>query len=80
MESEHVSHMFPVVIHHSGHPSKRIFEVLGFTEEVMETDTTLRPPLTDNNSAIGKQNRRRLLRAWVEIGSWLIDFKKLNGK
>ncbi|KAH9486398.1 putative ubiquitin carboxyl-terminal hydrolase 2 [Psilocybe cubensis] len=58
---------------------KRIFECLGFVEEAMERDSTLKPPVTDTISAVGKQNRRKLLRAWVEIGSWVADYKKLQG-
>jgi ubiquitin carboxyl-terminal hydrolase 25/28 len=57
---------------------KRIFDILGFIEETNERECTLRPPITDN-SFLGKQNRRKLLRAWVEIHSWLADFKRLHG-
>ncbi|KAF8913232.1 hypothetical protein CPB84DRAFT_1888891 [Gymnopilus junonius] len=58
---------------------KRIFELLGFMEEVVESgDTTLRPPTTDPATAGGKQSRRKLLRAWLEISSWLADFKRVN--
>jgi len=56
---------------------KRIFEIFGFTEEVSDNSTTLRPPVTD--LITGKANRRKLLRAWVEIGSWLSDFKRIHG-
>lgn len=59
--------------------SKRIFELLGFMEEVVDRDITLRPPVTDTATPAGKQNRRKLLRAWLEISSWLADFKRVNG-
>ena len=58
---------------------KRIFDILGFVEETNERECTLRPPVTDNNTLQGRQNRRKLLRAWVEIHAWLADFKRLNG-
>jgi len=57
---------------------KRIFDILGFVEETAERECTLRPPVTDN-TPLGKQNRRKLLRAWVEIHAWLVDFKRLHG-
>lgn len=47
-------------------------------EEITERECTLRPPVTDNTS-LGKQNRRKFLRAWVEIHAWLNDFKRLHG-
>lgn len=56
---------------------KRIFELLGFVEEITERDSTLRPPVTDLTLQ-GKQNRRKLLRAWLEILSWLTDFKRIH--
>ena len=58
---------------------KRIFDILGFVEETNDRECTLRPPVTDNNTVQGKQNRRKLLRAWVEIHAWLADFKRLHG-
>ena len=58
---------------------KHIFDVLGFVEEIRGRECTLRPPVTDNNTLQGKQNRRKLLRAWVEIHAWLADFKRLQG-
>ncbi|TFK41972.1 ubiquitin C-terminal hydrolase Ubp2 [Crucibulum laeve] len=56
---------------------KRIFETLGFTEEHTE-DIALRPPVTDTTSPTGKLNRRKLLRAWVEMGAWLADNKRIH--
>ncbi|KIL58608.1 hypothetical protein M378DRAFT_15386 [Amanita muscaria Koide BX008] len=52
---------------------KRIFDILGFTEDIYkdEIDFALRPPVTDTVTAHGQQNRKKLLRAWVETGAWL---------
>jgi ubiquitin carboxyl-terminal hydrolase 25/28 len=55
--------------------SKRIFEILGFTE----AQDGLRAPTTDISSPQGRSNRRKLLRAWVELGSWIFDFKRAHG-
>ncbi|KAF9566903.1 cysteine proteinase [Agrocybe pediades] len=57
---------------------KRIFEALGFAEEASDRETTLRPPSTDPSTVAGKQNRRRLLRAWLEINAWLLDLRRIN--
>ncbi|KAG6907945.1 hypothetical protein DXG01_006803 [Tephrocybe rancida] len=57
---------------------KRTLEVLGFTEEIFENQPALRPPPTDLASTVGRMNRRRLLRAWVEVSAWVADFKRLN--
>ncbi|KAF8973501.1 hypothetical protein BDZ97DRAFT_1648272 [Flammula alnicola] len=57
---------------------KRIFELLGFIEEVVDRDSTLKPPATDLATPAGKQSRRKLLRAWLEIGGWLTDFKRVH--
>lgn len=79
MDSKHVRCIYSLHIWDLTSSSKRIFECLGFLEEVVERDCTLRPPVTDTVTAVGKQNRRKLLRAWVEIASWLTDYKKLHG-
>ncbi|KAF8628269.1 hypothetical protein AX15_004037 [Amanita polypyramis BW_CC] len=55
---------------------KRVFEVLGFTEETYENDVALRPPVTDTVSPQGILNRKKLLRAWVEIGAWVTDYRR----
>ena len=60
--------------------SKRVFEVLGFTEETYENDLALRPPATDTVSPQGILNRKRLLRAWVEIGAWVTDYRRKYGE
>jgi hypothetical protein len=59
---------------------KRIFELLGFEEDIANADMTLKPPSIDSSTPQGKQNRRKLLRAWIELGSWISDFKRVNGK
>jgi len=48
-------------------------------EEITERVSTLKPPVTDLTLPQGKQNRRKLLRAWLEITSWLADFKRIHG-
>jgi ubiquitin carboxyl-terminal hydrolase 25/28 len=55
---------------------KRVFEVLGFLEEMYENDLALKPPVTDTVTLQGKQNRKKLLRAWVEIGAWVADYRR----
>lgn len=55
--------------------SKRVFEALGFTE----AQDGLRAPTTETTTSQGKVNRRRLLRAWVEVGAWVVDFKRTHG-
>lgn len=67
-----------ILLHAENQGRKRIFEILGFVEETADRESTLRPPITDN-TPLGKQNRRKLLRAWVEIHAWLVDFKRLYG-
>ncbi|KAF9486321.1 cysteine proteinase [Pholiota conissans] len=57
---------------------KRIFELLGFIEESVERDCTLKPPVTDLSTPLGKQSRRKLLRAWLEFNAWLTDYKRVN--
>lgn len=60
--------------------SKRVFEILGFTEEVHDSDLALKPPVTDTVSPQGKLNRKKLLRAWVEIGAWVVDYRRRHCK
>ncbi|KAL0951889.1 hypothetical protein HGRIS_008546 [Hohenbuehelia grisea] len=61
--------------------TKRIFESLGFMEESLKgqdgtPERALRPPSTDPATDEGKQNRARLLRAWVEISAWIVSFRR----
>ncbi|KAF8079191.1 hypothetical protein FPV67DRAFT_101469 [Lyophyllum atratum] len=58
--------------------TKRMFEALGFTEEVYETEPALRAPPTGILTSVEKMNRRKLLRAWVEVSAWVVDFKRIN--
>lgn len=55
--------------------------VLGF--EVNDSDTlpggTLKVPDVDDRTTEGSENRRRLLRCWLEMGIHLEDFKLRNG-
>jgi ubiquitin carboxyl-terminal hydrolase 25/28 len=60
--------------------SKHIFETLGFMEETIDNDLTLRPPVTDPSTSQGRQNRAKLLRAWVEISAWIVDFQRIYGR
>ncbi|KAG6906912.1 hypothetical protein DXG01_011439 [Tephrocybe rancida] len=58
---------------------KQTLEVLGFTVEISKNQPAgLRPPPTDLSSTVGRMNRRRLLRAWVEVSAWVADFEHLN--
>lgn len=56
-----------------------MFESLGFIEEGAEEDTGIKPPVADL-SPLGRINRKKLLRAWVELGAWLADYRRINGK
>ncbi|KIY50469.1 cysteine proteinase [Fistulina hepatica ATCC 64428] len=59
---------------------RHIFEALGFTEEGREgAEHFLRPPVTDS-SVTGKINTAKLLRAWVELSAWAIDFRRIHSK
>ncbi|KAF9532093.1 hypothetical protein CPB83DRAFT_867950 [Crepidotus variabilis] len=57
---------------------KRIFETLGFTEETSNQEVTLRPPAIEAAALFGKQNRRKLLRSWLELSCWLAEFKRTH--
>jgi ubiquitin carboxyl-terminal hydrolase 25 len=63
-----------------GRISKRIFEALGFKEEGSDANLGLRPPTVDVHIPEGRMNRRKLLRAWVEIGAWVVDFKRVHSE
>jgi len=52
-----------------------IFQVLGFSEEG-DNELLLCPPNVQQTDLIGKIMRRKLLRAWVELGAWLENFRK----
>lgn len=59
---------------------KKIFEVLGFGEGTHSSshDQTLSPPPIDPSDPLGVLNRGKLLRAWVEMGAWLQEYRKAN--
>lgn len=57
---------------------KKVFDILGFTDDTFATESGLRPPLTDINLPQGKQNRAKLLRAWTEIGSWMANYERTH--
>lgn len=44
-----------------------------------ENDLALKPPVTDTITPQGRQNRKKLLRAWVEIGAWVTDYRRKHG-
>ncbi|KAG2022705.1 ubiquitin C-terminal hydrolase Ubp2 [Coprinopsis cinerea AmutBmut pab1-1] len=52
---------------------KRIFEYLGFVENTANNDATLMSPNTEI-----ALNRKKLLRAWIELNAWLVDYRKQN--
>jgi hypothetical protein len=66
--------------------SQRIFEALGFRlDEVLasskgDTSPALLPPNTLSATPEGIQNRAKLLRAWVEISAWLVDYLRRQGR
>lgn len=47
--------------------------ILGFT---CPAGQNLTPPSVDDRTVEGKLNRKRLLRAWLELGLWIEDNKK----
>ncbi|KII93273.1 hypothetical protein PLICRDRAFT_35462 [Plicaturopsis crispa FD-325 SS-3] len=64
---------------------RQVFDALGFEAKMLltpgaEVETlSLYPPATDVTTHQGRQNRARLLRAWVEISAWATDFQKRFG-
>lgn len=71
--------LFPLVNPADNITSKRIFDILGFVEEIYENEIALRPPSTDVDTPEGRMHRRKLLRAWVEISAWVVDFRRIFG-
>ncbi|KAJ7597723.1 hypothetical protein C8J56DRAFT_920783 [Mycena floridula] len=52
-----------------------IFEALGFQKESVENQFSgLRPPATDLATPQERQNRAKLLRAWVEVSACLVEY------
>ncbi|KDR70100.1 hypothetical protein GALMADRAFT_906169 [Galerina marginata CBS 339.88] len=58
---------------------RHIFTLLGFVEAAVEGSPVLMPPGTDQRTLAGRENRRKLLRAWVEFSAWLLNFRHLIG-
>ncbi|KAF9257095.1 cysteine proteinase [Marasmius fiardii PR-910] len=57
---------------------QNVFESCGFIYDTQDGELVLRSPPVDTTSTVGKHNRAKLLRAWVEIGAWATHYKKLN--
>jgi ubiquitin carboxyl-terminal hydrolase 25/28 len=63
--------------------SRCMFEQLGFTiaERVTPIQvTTITPPDSDPSTPEGQQSGRQLLRFWVEISAWLLDYQRRHGE
>ena len=65
------------------HQSRRMFESLDFYVDKGQSSSSgstgeimLYPPSIDPASPEGKRTRAKLLRAWVEISSWLTLYHK----
>lgn len=60
----------------------KLFESIGFklvmatAKDGKDPISMLQPPETDVSTEVGRLNRERLLRAWVEIGATLADFRR----
>lgn len=65
-----------------GDQSRRVFEVLDFRvepvghQESPTPEMALHPPSIDPATPEGKRTRAKLLRAWVEVSSWLALYNK----
>jgi ubiquitin carboxyl-terminal hydrolase 25/28 len=63
---------------------EQIFNRLGFTSKPKDPanrdSSVLMPVTTDVSLSNGRQNRAKLLRAWVEISVWLLEYRKKNGR
>ncbi|KAK7686516.1 hypothetical protein QCA50_010114 [Cerrena zonata] len=60
-----------------------VFESLGFVPQSgpnKDDVVSLHPPDTEPTTPEGKRNRARLLRAWIEISSWVSIFYKARDK
>ena len=56
----------------------KVFESLDFTVQPLSGDSeqALNPPPVDPSSSLGRRSRAKLLRAWVEISTWLALYLK----
>ncbi|KAI3622739.1 ubiquitin carboxyl-terminal hydrolase [Moniliophthora roreri] len=59
-------------------PVRRIFGCLNFIPDTNDREPVVRAPPCDTTTVLGRNNRAKLLRAWVEIGAWMTHFKKTN--
>lgn len=58
---------------------QNVFESLGFVTIGPKDDPLLSPPPIQTNTSHGKRNRKRLVRAWLELQSWLSNLVRQNG-
>ncbi|KAF9446131.1 cysteine proteinase [Macrolepiota fuliginosa MF-IS2] len=56
--------------------TQRIFQILGFSEDNNGNEFLLSPPNIQQMHHSGRVMRRKLLRAWVETGAWLENFRR----
>ncbi|ETW86564.1 hypothetical protein HETIRDRAFT_306078, partial [Heterobasidion irregulare TC 32-1] len=62
--------------------AEKIFQALGFeargvVDNADHADTVaLHPPSVDPGTPQGRRNRAKLLRAWVELSAWAVDYRK----
>lgn len=63
----------------TSHCSRLVFEAINFSIDTYQDEDALHPPTIDS-SPQGKQNRVKLLRAWVEVSAWLTDYKRKSRK
>ncbi|KAJ8084920.1 ubiquitin-specific protease ubp2 [Marasmius tenuissimus] len=57
---------------------EKVFGYLSFVKDSSDGEDILRSPQNDVVSAVGRHNRAKLLRAWVEIGAWATHFRKTH--
>lgn len=58
--------------------TKKIFGILGFTEQQLDGEPALNSPMVDVCTPEGRMTRRKLLRCWAEASTWLADFKRVH--
>jgi hypothetical protein len=56
--------------------SEEIFKTLGFHVEQIAGRGALSPPSTDRSTPEGASNRHKLLRAYIEVGAWLQQYRE----
>ena len=59
--------------------SQKVFESFGFHVVRTKDQEMLSPPHTNLDTEQGRSNRERLLRAWVEVSAYLVDFQRRFG-